>query len=806
MEVVMITDGHVLELRRLLKKGFSLAASARMTLMDEKTARDYRDDSRLPSQRKTPREYRTRVDPFEKVWDEVQARLEAEPRLQAKTLLEWLQEKYPGQFPDSTRRTFERRVAKWRSLEGPGKPVIFEQVHHAGRLAASDFTVMNDLRVTIAGHRFDHTLFHCVLTYSNVESVSLCFSESFESLSAGIQKAFWEFGGVPQRHRTDSLTAAVNNHSDQKTHTARYQALMDHYGSQPEKTNARCANENGDVESLNGHWKTRVDQALLLRGSRDFVSREDYVSFLEKLIAKTNQHRQARFAEEQEHLGRLPDFRLDTDDVLTGIRVAKSSTIRVRTNRYSVPSRLIGQKVGVKISADSIEVSHLGVFIQRMPRLIGSQGASINYRHVIDSLIRKPGAFENYKYREELFPTSYFRMAYDRLLETHSQKVADKTYLKLLELAAHESQDAVQEALRLKVQSGESIDVDSIRLLVVKAAEIPLATHVDVEPPSLSEFDCLLDHPDMESPFHDDAKETSNPPEDVRAKPTQEALAALIGDKPSAQETGPDEAVDRAVSGTASAEFSGSIWPPCGSGGEREPNAFGIPFGTDDARMRSAAVGSDQTLDDPLQTALGQDVGVVRVAPSSAHGHAANGNPSRRHVLGSSRELADFRQAGFGKKSRLVRTVRTVDPKGQKPVVHNLQFAGSTIIDRQAGSPVAEVDQTTGELRGPDHRRLRLRAAKPRRDGSALHLAGRALRTPQRAVDEQSGVQQMGPNLQGCDDHCGGDRPLGSPQRDPRTERPKLSSGNGERRQIWRTLKSHFGFLIRVFGRNSNCR
>jgi hypothetical protein len=182
MEVAMITDGQVLELRRLLNKGVSLAASARMTVMDEKTARNYRDDQRLPSERKrkTPRNYRTRVDPFEAVWDEVQARLEAEPRLQAKTLFDWIQEKYPGRFPDSTRRTFERRVACWRSTSGPGKPVMFEQVHHPGRLAASDFTVMNDLGVTIAGLRFDHTLFHCVLTYSNVESVSLCFSESFE--------------------------------------------------------------------------------------------------------------------------------------------------------------------------------------------------------------------------------------------------------------------------------------------------------------------------------------------------------------------------------------------------------------------------------------------------------------------------------------------------------------------------------------------------------------------------------------------------------------------------------------------------
>jgi transposase len=806
MEVVMIKDGQVLELRRLLNKGASLAASARMTVMDEKTARDYRDDTRLPSQRKSPRDYRTRVDPFEQVWDEVQARLEAEPRLQAKTLFEWLQEKYSGQFPDSTRRTFERRVATWRSLKGPGKPVMFDQVHHPGRLAASDFTVMNDLRVTIAGHRFDHTLFHCVLTYSNVESVSLCFSESFEALSAGIQKAFWEFGGVPKRHRSDSLSAAVNNHSDQKTHTARYQALMDHYGSQPEKTNARQAHENGDVESINGHLKNRVDQAMLLRGSRDFLSRDDYVSFLEELMVKTNRHRQTRFVEEQEFLARLPDFRLDTDEILRGIRVAKSSTIRVRTNRYSVPSRLIGQQVDVKIAAESIEVTHQGVSIQHMPRLIGNGGASINYRHVIDSLVRKPGAFENYKYREELFPTSYFRMAYDQLLETHSQKVAVKNYLKLLELAAHESQDAVHEVLRLKIQSGESIDVAEIRLLVVKAAEIPLATNVDVEPPSLSEFDCLLDHPDMESPFYDHAQETSNPEEDLREKPSREDLAALTGDEPSADEARPHEAVDRTVSGTSPAELSGSVWPACGSSGARESNPLGIPFGADDAGVRSPANRSDQTLDDQLQTAVGQDVGVVRVAPSSARGDAADGIPSRRHVLGSSRKLADVRQAGFGKKSRLMCPLGATHSERSQLVIHNMQPVGATTLDCQARPQVAQDDQTTGPLRGPDHRRPGLRAAKPRRDGSPVHAVGRALRTRQRAVDEQSGIQQMGPNLQRRNDDGGSDRPHGPPQRDPGTQRPKLSRGNGERRQIWRTLKSPFGFLIPVFGRNSSCR
>ncbi len=418
----MVSDGQVKELRRLLMSGKSLAFSARMTEMSDKTARDYRDDERLPSQRKRARDYRTRPDPFAEIWPEVQQRLEDEPRLKAHTLFGWLQQTHPGKFPDSTRRTFERRVSKWQALFGPDKPVMFPQLHHPGRLAASDFTVCNSLEVKIAGARFDHTLFHCVLTYSNVESVSLCFSESFESLSTGIQKAFWEFGGTPQRHRSDSLSAAINNHSSLKSHTARYTALMKHYDCQAERTNARCANENGDVESSNNHLKQRLDQALLLRGSRAFASREDYMGFVEAVIAQANAHRQDRFVEEEAVLQRLPNDRLDVADLLCGVRVNSSSTIQVRTNTYSVPSRLIGRKVDVRIEAETILVTYQDHLVQTMPRLFGKQGVAINYRHVIDTLVRKPGAFANYRFREEMFPTSQFRIAYDMLHAAHAPR------------------------------------------------------------------------------------------------------------------------------------------------------------------------------------------------------------------------------------------------------------------------------------------------------------------------------------------------------------------------------------------------
>ncbi|MEP3477817.1 MAG: hypothetical protein ABJZ55_01080 [Fuerstiella sp.] len=308
--------------------------------MSEKTARKFRDEDGLPSQKKTTRTYRTRNDPFEAVWDDVQQRLEVEPRLKAKTLFEWLQQSHPSQFPDSTGRTFERRVNKWRSLHGPGKTVFFSQEHHPGRLAASDSTVCNELGVKIAGQRFDHTFFHCVLTYSNVESVSLCFSESFESLSTGIQKAFWEFGGVPERHRSDSLAAAVRNHTSRKELTER---------------------------------------ALLLRGSHNFESREKYVAFVEDIVKRANDNRRKKYLDDLAHLNRLPDQQLDTDDLVKGVRVSRSSTINVRTNTYSVPSRPIDQLVDLRIGAEQITVTHFGHLIQTMPRLVGKKLAAINY-------------------------------------------------------------------------------------------------------------------------------------------------------------------------------------------------------------------------------------------------------------------------------------------------------------------------------------------------------------------------------------------------------------------------------------------
>lgn len=226
---MVITDGQVRKLRQLLEQRTPLVLAAGRTGMSDKTARHYRDHPTLPSVRRNiPRTYRTRIDPFAAVWDEVQAKLRAEPRLLAKTLFAWLRQQHPGQYLDSHRRTFERRVRQWRAANGSGKLAIFRQVHQAGDLAASDFTHMDSLAITIARQPFNHMVYHFVLTYSNWESVSICMSESFEALSDGLQNAMHALGGVPRRHRSDSLTAAVNNHSATREFQTRYRDLLAH--------------------------------------------------------------------------------------------------------------------------------------------------------------------------------------------------------------------------------------------------------------------------------------------------------------------------------------------------------------------------------------------------------------------------------------------------------------------------------------------------------------------------------------------------------------------------------------------------
>lgn len=280
------TDEDVCRLWDGLGRGMTLVEAARFAGMSLPTARKYWRSGRMPSEMHQPRAWRTRENPFEEVWPEIEAMLREEPRLKAKTIFEALQAKEPGRFQDGQLRTLQRQIRQWRASDGGDREAFFPQVHYPGHVGASDFTDMSSLNITIGGQTFPHLLYHFVLTYSNWETASICFSESFESLAEGFQNAVWKLGGVPRRHRTDCLSAAVKNLSPGRDFTARVYGLMQYYGVEPARTNPRSPHENGDCESLHGHLKTTIDQALLLRGSRDFASREEYQHFLDEVLAR----------------------------------------------------------------------------------------------------------------------------------------------------------------------------------------------------------------------------------------------------------------------------------------------------------------------------------------------------------------------------------------------------------------------------------------------------------------------------------------------------------------------------------------
>ena len=487
----MVSDRQVIKMRKLRKAGANLEIAALKSGMCERTARRYMGTESLPSTGSKAHRWRTRRDPFEDVWEEVRGQLALFPRLEAKTLFWWLQRQHPGRFQDGQLRTLQRRVKNWRATEGPAREVFFPQEHFPGELCQSDFTDMGSLGVTIQGQPFGHLLYHFVLTYSNWETGRVCFSESYESLSWGLQSALWELGGVPRAHRTDRLSAAVNNLSNVEEFTRRYEGLLGHYGLKGEKTQAGRANENGDVEQRHYRLKEALDQWLMLRGSREFGSRESYEAFVRQMFVELNGGRRDRFAEEQKMLRPLPSRRLE-DARRLRVRVGPSSTIAVLGNAYSVHSRLVREHVEARVHPEHLEIWYGQRCVERLPRLRGKGRHYIQYRHIIDWLVRKPGAFAHYRYRSDLFPTTRFRMAYDVLVEQSASR-ADKEYLRILYLAARDSETGVDEALRRLLASGCALNARAVEEIVRKGQQPEPARDPTISPVDLAMYDGLLE-------------------------------------------------------------------------------------------------------------------------------------------------------------------------------------------------------------------------------------------------------------------------------------------------------------------------
>ena len=451
---MMITKRQWRRLLREYRRNGNMEKSAMRADVDRKTARKYIRSGKKPAEQQVKHDWPTRADPLEAIWPEAAKMLEAAPELEAKALLEYLVERSPAAAQESQLRTFQRRVQQWRLTHGPEREVYFPQDSVPGKYLEIDWTHARELGVTVGGQPLDHLLFHAALKYSNWEWATRCQSESLLSLRHGLQAALWHLGKVPEVVRVDNSSAATHRI---KAHRERefnpdFVGLAEHYGLQPQTINLECPNENGDVESANGHLKRRLRQHLLLRGSREFATEAAYDRFREDVLARANRGRALKLAEELAVMRPLPPTRLSEYDELQ-CPVSQNSTIRVKKVTYSVPARWVGQELKVEIYERELHLYHGRERLLTVPRACGNRGSVIDWRHMIKALLRKPGAFERYRYRQEFYPSGRFRAAHDRLANDHGQRQGDLEYLRLLELALELGVSQVEGLLHYYMQA-----------------------------------------------------------------------------------------------------------------------------------------------------------------------------------------------------------------------------------------------------------------------------------------------------------------------------------------------------------------
>ena len=466
------------------KVGISVRSARRLDEMDA-----------LPSQREA-RTWRTRADPFEAVWQrELVPMLEAAPALTGMTLLEEIQRRYPGQYENALLRTLQRRVRTWGASYGREREVFFAQTHPPGRLGLSDFTHASVLQVTIAGVTLLHLLYQFALAYSGWRYVEVVLGgESFMALSSGLQNAAWMMGGVPEEHRTDSLAAAFKNKAEHELLTRRYDELCQHYGMRPSRNNLGVSHENGSIESRQGTLKRTMEQALLLRGHRDFADLDAYRRFVAEVFGRLNARVASKFNEERALLRALP-VRRSSDYEEVDARVTKYGTMTVKKVLYTAPSRLVGHRLKVRVYGEKLEcwLGNVCVLELRRGQLdpVSGRGKVVDYRHLLPALKRKPGALARSVLRDALFPRTEYRQMWAQLKDRLPEAQACRLMVGLLDLAGHGGCEAeLAQRLALLLVAGELPDLEQLQQEM--APRPTLYPTVTVVLPELASYDLLL--------------------------------------------------------------------------------------------------------------------------------------------------------------------------------------------------------------------------------------------------------------------------------------------------------------------------
>lgn len=463
-----------------LKAGFSVRSGRRIEKGEHRKTKE--------------RHWRTREDPLKVVWEaELLPLLQRESSITGITLWDYLDEKYPDQYPERLLRTLQRRVKHWQATEGPEKEVMFRQSVPAGHQGLSDFT-RPDTPVTIAGEPFTHLLYQFRLAYSGWRSVRIVQGgESYSALADGLQNALHRLGGVPQEHRTDSLSAAYVNAVQKQRLTDSYQALCRHYGMRPTNNNPGVSHENGAIETSHGSLKRRIGQAIKVRGSADFPSIRAYQDFLDHIASKLNRRCKGRLAEEQQTLMLLPGHRFIDYTELT-VRVTSSSTLSVKRSLYTVPCRLIGENIRVHLYHDRLECFVGQTRVITLPRVYPAtptgRARRIDYRHIIHSLAAKPQAFRFSQIRDDLLPTSSYRQLWKMAEQQFTPREACKWMVATLRIAAdHDCEEELAFELMQEAEQGQLPDLKSLQGRYLQHTEPPC---IPVRQHQMADYDQLL--------------------------------------------------------------------------------------------------------------------------------------------------------------------------------------------------------------------------------------------------------------------------------------------------------------------------
>ena len=477
------------------KKQEDAAKAAKISV---RSGRDIEKGRRKPRKART---HSTRKDPFEGVWESVCIPLLEKGIRQSTIILKELQRLFPREYPKAILRTLQRRIKKWKALKGKGKEVIFRQVHIAGRLGLADFTHPNDkMQVTIQGKPLTYILFHFRLAYSGYSYIRPFegSGESFTKFGQGLNEALEYAGGVPQELRTDSLSAAFKNLSKQAKEdlTRRFKALAEHVGLEPSRINRGKSHENGSVESPHRHFKDRLEQRLIIRGSYDFRSFKEFEDYVWEVLKEHNDHNVSQVLLEAERtaLKPLPLTRAVDYDELVAV-VSCAGTMQVKRVTYSVPSRLIGERLHVRLYNDRLEGYLCRTHTVTLPRLHPSSRTTrarrIQLEHVIESLVRKPRAFLYYIYRDDILPNDQYKFIWNHLISTLESRAACKLMVGLLYLVVKQNcTDQLANVVIDLIKADKEIKLSVLQDMFTSKKEA--APSVNVSQHSLSSYNELI--------------------------------------------------------------------------------------------------------------------------------------------------------------------------------------------------------------------------------------------------------------------------------------------------------------------------